>query len=116
MERVDAAIIGGGVTGLAAALAIAERGITTCLLERHPRPGLETSTYNSGVIHAGIYHPTDTLKAQLCAEGRRMLYAFCATHGVPHARTGKIVVASTDKEIAALSTLHARGTKNGVDD
>ena len=115
MERVDAAIIGGGVTGLAAALTIAERGITTCLLERHPRPGLETSTHNSGVIHAGIYYPTDTLKARLCVEGRRMLYRFCATHGVPHARTSKIIVANTDKEIAALSTLHARGTENGVE-
>jgi L-2-hydroxyglutarate oxidase LhgO len=57
MEQIDVAVIGGGVTGLAAALAIAERGHSTCVMERHPRPGMEASTHNSGVIHAGIYYP-----------------------------------------------------------
>ena len=115
MERIDVAVIGAGVTGLASALAIAARGLSTCVLERHPRPGLDTSTHNSGVIHAGIYYPAGTLKASLCVEGRRRLYEFCSTHGVPHARTGKIIVAREHQEIAALEALLARGRANGVE-
>ena len=115
MERVDVAVVGAGVTGLAAACATAARGLSTCVLERHPRPGLETSTHNSGVIHAGIYYPAGTLKAALCLEGRRRLDQFCATYGVPHARTGKIIVASEHQEIAALEALQVRGQVNGVE-
>ena len=103
------------MTGLASAAAVAARGLSTCVLERHPRPGLDTSTHNSGVIHAVIYYPGGPLKAKLCLEGRRLLYEFCASHHVPHARTGKIVVASDQSEVAALEALLARGTGNGVD-
>ncbi|MDH4067095.1 MAG: FAD-dependent oxidoreductase [Acidobacteriota bacterium] len=114
MTEIDVAVIGGGVIGLASALAIAEQGRSVCLLERHPRLGHETSTRNSGVIHAGIYYPTDSMKAALCVEGRERLYDFAARHDIPHARCGKFIVAATAAEIPALEALAARAAANGV--
>jgi L-2-hydroxyglutarate oxidase LhgO len=115
LERIDVAVIGAGVTGLASARAIAERGFSVCVLERHPRPGLDTSTHNSGVIHAGIYYPAGTLKARLCVLGRHRLYEFCEAHGVPHRRCGKLIVAHDATEIRQLEALEARGNANGVE-
>ena len=114
MISVDVAVIGAGVTGLASALALAERGASVCLLEREPKPGRATSTHNSGVIHAGLYYPHGSLKARLCVEGRDRLYAFCARHHVPHARCGKLVIAADEHEIEALHKLHGVATRNGV--
>jgi len=114
LERIDVAVIGGGVTGLASARAIAQRGLSVCVLERHPRPGLDTSTHNSGVIHAGLYYPAGTLKARLCVEGRELMYEFCARHGIPHVRSGKLVVAHDEHEIKQLEALQRRGTDNGA--
>ena len=115
MEHIDVAVVGAGVTGLASAHAIARRGLSVCVIEKHPRPGLETSTHNSGVIHGGIYYPAGTLKSKLCVEGRRMLYEFCASHGVPHEKCGKLIVATDDGEIAQLRKLHETGVTNGVE-
>jgi glycerol-3-phosphate dehydrogenase len=114
MEQIDVAVIGAGVTGLASARAIAQRGLSVCVLERHPRPGQDTSTHNSGVIHAGIYYPPGSLKARLCLEGRESMYAFCAEHGVPHVRSGKLIVAHDESEVDELEVLLRRGTENGV--
>jgi len=115
MEHIDVAVVGAGVTGLASARAIAARGWSTCILERHPRPGLDTSTHNSGVIHGGMYYPAGTLKAKLCVEGARLLYQYCRERGVPHERCGKLIVAHDAGEIAALESLHSRGVANGVE-
>ena len=115
MESVDTAVIGGGVVGLAAARAIAQRGHSVCLLEREARPGAGTSTRNSQVIHAGIYYPAGSLKATHCVAGARMLYEFCETHDVPFSRCGKLVVAHDDSEVAVVEQLLARGQANGVE-
>ena len=114
MERIDVAVIGAGVVGLASALAIARDGRSVCVLERERRPGLGTSTHNSQVIHAGIYYPAGSLKARLCVEGARLLYEFCARYQVPHRRTGKLIVAHDDREVDALDALRTRAIANGV--
>jgi L-2-hydroxyglutarate oxidase LhgO len=114
MVDIDVAVIGGGVTGLASAWALAKRGASVCLLEREARPGRATSTHNSGVIHAGLYYPAGSLKAAMCVEGRDRLYAFCATYAVPHAKGGKLLVAADDHEAAALHGLRAKAHANGV--
>ena len=107
------AVIGAGVSGLAIARALAMRGRDVCVLERHPRPGQDTSTHNSGVIHAGLYYPEGSLKARLCVEGRDRLYAFCQEHRVPHVRCGKLLVGRED-ETADLDRLMETAAANGA--
>ena len=114
MVHVDVAVIGGGVTGLASALALSEAGASVCLLEREAKPGRATSTHNSGVIHAGLYYPTGSLKARLCVEGRDRLYEFCPKHRVPYARCGKLVIAADEHEVPALEQLRQKSHANGV--
>jgi L-2-hydroxyglutarate oxidase LhgO len=115
MEKIDVLVIGGGVVGLAAAAEIAAASGAVCLVERHARLGMETSTHNSGVIHAGLYHPADSLKTRLARQGGPLLYEFCERRGVPHARCGKLVVATEESEIANLDALFRNGRANGVE-
>jgi L-2-hydroxyglutarate oxidase LhgO len=114
MLEIDIAVIGAGVTGLASALSLSERGASVAVLERHGRVGHETSTRNSGVIHAGLYYPPGSLKAQLCVDGRDRLYEFCERYNVPHRRCGKLVVGNDTGEIAELERLMQRSLANGV--
>jgi L-2-hydroxyglutarate oxidase LhgO len=106
-------VVGAGVTGLASARALAQRGHAVTVLERHPRPGLGASTRNSGVIHAGLYHPADSLKTRLCVEGRERLYAFAEAHRVPFVRCGKLIVAQAGEE-ARLEAVRQSAAANGV--
>jgi L-2-hydroxyglutarate oxidase LhgO len=115
METIDAVVVGAGVVGLAAAARLARPGVNVVVLERRQRHGLETSSRNSEVIHAGLYYPAGSLKARLCVEGRRRLYEIGARHGVFCRRTGKLLVACVPEEVKELEDIQARGRANGVE-
>ena len=116
MEQADAVVIGAGVVGLAVARALALAGREVIVLEAEDAFGTGTSARNSEVIHAGIYYPTGSLRAQLCVRGKALLYDHCQRHHVPHQRCGKLIVATQAGELAALDKLHATAQANGVHD
>jgi len=116
MEDVDAVVIGAGVVGLAVARALAQAGREVIILEAENAFGTGVSSRNSEVIHAGIYYPTGSLRAQLCVAGKQALYAYCASHGVAHQRCGKLIVATSQAELPALDRLLATAHANGVAD
>ena len=101
--------------GLATAYALSRRGLTVVVLERESRIGQGVSSRNSEVIHAGLYYPTGSLKARLCVEGRRSLYAFLDQHGVAYERCGKLVVATAPDEIPALDRIERQAGINDVE-
>jgi L-2-hydroxyglutarate oxidase LhgO len=115
-EQVDCAVIGAGVVGLAIARELAIAGREVIVLEAADAIGTHTSSRNSEVIHAGLYYPKGSLKARLCISGKRLLYDYCAGHGVPHSNIGKIVVAVTKDEIATLKSYVEKAEANGVRD
>ncbi|MEP6875367.1 MAG: NAD(P)/FAD-dependent oxidoreductase [Burkholderiales bacterium] len=116
MDAVDAVVIGAGVVGLAIGRALAMRGLETVVLERANAIGTGTSSRNSEVIHAGIYYPTDSLKALLCVRGRAQLYDYLESHGVAHRRCGKLLVATSPAQQARLTQIQAQAARNGVHD
>jgi L-2-hydroxyglutarate oxidase LhgO len=116
MERVDCIVIGAGVVGLAVARSLAQAGRDVLILEAEGAIGTGTSSRNSEVIHAGIYYPQGSLKAQLCVAGRDALYAFCDSHGVPYRRCGKLIVATDETQLPGLDALLAHASANGVED
>jgi len=116
MADVETAVIGGGVVGLAIAKSLSEAGREVLVLEQHERVGEETSSRNSEVIHAGLYYPQGSLKAQLCIEGKGLLYRFAEDNGVPVNRCGKLLVATSAAEIGKLEAIVANARACGVAD
>ncbi len=116
LAEIDVAIIGAGVIGLATACEIAQGKQGIFIFEENRTFGLETSSRNSEVIHAGIYYPENSLKAKFCVEGKRLLYELCGKHNIACKRSGKIIVAVDEDEIDSLDILYEQGRKNGLDD
>ncbi len=116
MEKTACVVAGAGVVGLAIAREMAMRGFETLVLEAEHMIGTHTSSRNSEVIHAGIYYEPDSLKARFCVEGKERLYAYAAAQGIPHKRCGKLIVATSEAQHAALDKIVARATACGVHD
>jgi L-2-hydroxyglutarate oxidase LhgO len=114
MDRVDALVVGAGVVGLAVARALAQSGREVIVAEALGAIGQGVSSRNSEVIHAGLYYTPGSLKARLCVRGKDLLYALCASHGVPHRHCGKLTVATSEPEVSALRGLADRAAANGV--
>ena len=113
MHTTDVLIVGGGIVGLGTGLALAGRAAVT-VVETEKHVALHQTGHNSGVIHSGLYYKPGSAKARTCAEGRELMYRFCAENGVPHDRCGKLVVATDAGELAALDELERRGSANGL--
>ena len=116
MEKLDAVVVGAGLIGLAIARALAMAGREVVILEAEDAIGTHTSSRNSEVINAGIYYPKGSLKARSCVEGRARLYEYCVAHGVPHRRSGKLIVAADESQLTELENIQKRAHGNGVTD
>ncbi len=108
-------VIGAGMVGLAVARAAALKGHEVVVAEAEAGIGTITSSRNSEVIHGGMYYPTGTLRGRHCVSGRRMLYEFCVSHGVPHRKCGKLIVAVNDAEVDKLKDIQKQGGVNDVE-
>lgn len=113
---MDITIIGAGVIGLAIASKVSHQDRKVCVVERNKTFGMETSSRNSEVIHAGIYYPERSLKATMCIEGKEMLYELCQMHGIPYKRLGKLIIATDHEETTKLELLFKNGERNGLKD
>jgi L-2-hydroxyglutarate oxidase LhgO len=109
-------VIGAGVVGLAVARQAALAGHDVIVAEATSGIGNGVSSRNSEVIHGGMYYPTGSLRALHCTRGRRMLYEFCAAHGVHHRKCGKLIVATNAAEAAKIATIQQQGEANGVEE
>ena len=108
MDKVDCIVAGAGVVGLAIARKLARAGREVVVLESTGGIGNGTSSRNSEVIHAGIYYPTGSLMAKLCVRGKRALYEYCDSHGVPTNRCGKLIVATSAAEVEKLDAIKSQ--------
>jgi L-2-hydroxyglutarate oxidase LhgO len=108
-------VVGAGVVGLAVARAAALAGAEVIVAEAAAAIGTGISSRNSEVIHAGIYYPTGSVRARLCAPSRRRLYDYCASHGVPHRKCSKLIVATREAELPRLEAIEAQACLNGVE-
>ncbi len=117
MKQYDLAVIGTGIVGMASAREVLRRHprLRVAVLDKEPVIGTHQTGHNSGVIHSGIYYAPGSLKARLCVQGARDLYAYCEEKGIPTERCGKVIVASFPSELPALQELYRRGTANGVE-
>lgn len=113
-ERCDAVVIGAGVIGLAVARELALAGREVLILERNALIGAETSSRNSEVIHAGIYYPTGSVKAETCVRGKSLLYDYCDRRHVPYNRLGKLIVATSGEHLEVLRGYQRQALRNGV--
>ncbi len=114
-STVDVVVIGGGIVGTATAMALTERyRRSVVVLEAERTLAAHQSCHNSGVIHAGLYYRPGSQKARNCVDGRTALYRFCDEMGIAHRRCGKLIVATTDAEVAALHNLEQHGRANGL--
>ncbi|MGD2201721.1 MAG: NAD(P)/FAD-dependent oxidoreductase [Candidatus Bathyarchaeota archaeon] len=116
MDKVDAVIVGAGAVGLAIAAEITKEDREIYILEKELGYGQATSSRNSEVIHAGIYYPKGSLKAELCVRANPMIYRICRDNGIPHKRLGKIIVANGEKELKQLEGIIAGARENGARD
>ena len=110
MDKVDIVVIGAGVVGLAIGATIADKDKEMYILEKEEVYGQGTSSRNSEVIHAGIYYPTGTLKAELCVKANPMIYDICERHKVSYKKCGKLIVGNGEEEVAQLDGIikHAK--------
>lgn len=116
IDKVECVVIGAGVVGLAVAAELASAGREVVVLEQHDAIGTETSSRNSEVIHAGIYYPTGSQKAELCVRGKALLYAHCDAYAVPFDRCGKVIVATSDAQRGIVDGYVEQAAANGVTD
>jgi (S)-2-hydroxyglutarate dehydrogenase len=112
----DVVVVGAGILGLAVSREVLLRrpGTALSILEKENRVGVHQTGHNSGVVHSGIYYAPGSLKAGLCVEGSRLMYAFCDERGIHYERCGKVIVATTEQELPNLEKLHRNGLANGV--
>ncbi|HLI29399.1 MAG TPA: L-2-hydroxyglutarate oxidase [Chloroflexota bacterium] len=117
MATYDVVVVGAGIVGLASARELLRRhpGLRLAVLDKEPEIGRHQTSHNSGVIHSGIYYAPGSLKARLCVQGARELYAYCAEKGIPTERCGKVIVATDEAELPRLQALYERGQANGVE-
>jgi L-2-hydroxyglutarate oxidase LhgO len=114
--KSEVLLIGAGILGLAVARELLSRspGLALTVLEKEVAIARHQTGHNSGVIHSGIYYVPGSLKAELCVEGARRMYEFCADKGIRTERCGKVIVAADESEVPRLAELKRRGEANGV--